>query len=144
MHGTLDSFKIVSSEATRVSENTIVLAPGQGKIPASISYNEHCEELAFPHISPSGEFGYRVKRQVTVSPFRYFDQCLLNFVQYFASDADYYIFVSSAVEQSRLKSSINIALHNARVTELIAGLLFYFMSAVKGTPAYRKQFYWSL
>ena len=110
MNDALDAFKTVSSETTLVSEiqkivdeNTIVLAPGQGKTPVSFLYNEHCEELAFPHFSPSGKFGYRVKRQVTISPFRYFDQYLLNFMQNLHLKQIIIFFVSSAVGQSHLK-----------------------------------------
>ena len=59
----------------------------------------------------------------------------MNVIKYSESDA-----ISSAVEQSHLKSSINISLQKTPDTGLTTGVLFHFMSTVKGTPAYWKQF----
>ena len=135
----------------------IKLAPGQNKTPLSILSDDHCEELVFPHLFPDGKFGYRVEREVPLSPVKYFNQRLLNFKQTFAADPDYIFFARSIVEQCHLKSSINIALKKIRCSELTASSIkgnykesvkelfandnaFSFMSSVKGTLGCWKQF----
>ena len=65
------------------------MAPDQGKSPVSVLNDDHCEELAFPYLFPTGKFGYKVKCEMSLSPVKYFNQQLLNFRQGFASDADY-------------------------------------------------------
>ena len=96
------------------------MAPGQGKTPVSILNDDHCEELAFPYLFPTGTFGYKVKREVPLSPVKYFNQRLLNFRQSFASDADYIFFAGSIVEQHHLRSSINISMHKGQGMQLTA------------------------
>lgn len=34
------------------------IAPGEGKRPKSFEHDEKSEELSFPHLFPSGTFGY--------------------------------------------------------------------------------------
>ena len=119
----------------------------------SILSDDHCEELAFPHLFPGGKFEYRVECEVPLSPVKYFNQRLLNFKQILAADPDYIVFARSIVEQCHLKSSINIALQKIRCSELTASSIkgnykesikqlltndnkFSFMSSLKGTPAY--------
>ena len=91
----------------------------------SIFSDDHCEEVAFPHLFPDGIFGYRVELEVPLSPVKYFNQRLLSFKQTFAADPDYTFFARSIVEQCHLKSSINIALQKIRCSELTA-------SSIKG------------
>ena len=67
----------------------ISLAPCEGKQSTSILTDEYCEELSHPHLFPTGKFGYKVERNVKLSPVRYFNQRLLYYTQKFASDADY-------------------------------------------------------
>ena len=140
-----------------IEDDNVIMVPGQGKTPVSILNDDHCEELAFPYLFPTGNFGYKVKCEVLLSPVKYFNQRLLNFRQNFASDADYIFFARSFVEQHYLRSSINISMHKVENMQLTAGSVrksyykpvkrfpsnenaFHFMSSVKGTPAYWKQF----
>ena len=140
-----------------VEDENLIVAPGQGKTPVPIVNDEFCEELAFPHLFPSGKFGYKVERDIPLSCVKYFNQRLLNFKQNFASDADYIFFARSVVEQHHLYSSINIAMQKLNSCSVTAGCIrqnfkesvrkfvasnnaFSFMSSVKGTPAYWKQF----
>ena len=53
---------------------------------------------------PKGKFGSKARRDIPISPVQYFNQRLLNFAQYFASDADYIFFARSAYEQHHLRS----------------------------------------
>ena len=105
------------------------------------------------HLLPKGKFGYRVPRDIPVSLASFFNRRLLNFNQYFASDADYILFVRYVYKQHHLRSSIKFAMHkiipgtftagtvkgnfNETIERSVArGNTFSFMSSVKGTPAY--------
>ena len=160
----LNSYRISSNETALISEipaiidkENVIIAPGQGKTPIPLLNDKYCEELAFPYLLPNGKFGYNVTREVAVSPARYFNQRLLNHNQIFASDPDYIFFARSVYEQYLLRSSINFAMHKVKPGQLTAGTIkqnyrgtidryvasdnaFSFMSQVKGTPAYWKQF----
>ena len=118
---------------------------------------ELCEEQKFPYVLPKGKFSYSVPQDILISLARYFNQRLLNFNQYFASDADYIFFGRPVFEQHHLRLSINFAMHKIKAGTLTAGTIkknfkgiierfaasdnaFSFMSSVKGTSAYWKQF----
>ena len=117
----LDEFKFDSSQNVLVSniphvvENeNLIIAPGQGKSPVSILNDEFCEELAFPHLFPTGKFGYKVERDIAISPIKYFNQRLLNWNQKVAADSSYVFFARSVLGQLHLQSSINIALQQIK------------------------------
>ena len=78
--------RVAASETTLISEipgiideDNITIAPGQGKTPLPILRDDYCEELAFPYLFPTEKFGYKVKREVPLSPVKYFSQRLLKF-----------------------------------------------------------------
>ena len=117
----LDKMRIGSSETVLVSniphvldEETVTIAPGEGKKPLSILMDKQCEELAFPHLFPQGKFGYNIDRDVSLSASKYFNQRLLNYTQRFASDTDYIFFAHSVLQQMQLSSQINIALKKVK------------------------------
>ena len=157
-HRALKYETILIPEIPRIIEDdNVIMAAGQGKTPVSVLNDDHCEKLAFPYLFPTENFGYKVKREIPLSPVKYFNQRLLNFRQSFASDVGYIFFARSIVEQHHLRSSINISLHKVQGMQLTAGSVrqickesvrrllsnenvFHFMSSVKGTPAYWKQF----
>ena len=93
----LDQYKYVANETCLVSvspqsqmENECInIAPGEGRQPKSILNYQFYEELSFPHLFPTGKFGYKVKRNINLRPVKYFTLRLLHFSQKFASDADY-------------------------------------------------------
>ena len=108
---------------TIISEGEVSIAPGEGKQPMSILSDKFCEELAFPHLFPRGRFGYKVARQIKLSPAKYFNQRLLNYSQLFASDPDYIFFALSVIQQSKLQSQINIAMKKSCGSSLTASML---------------------
>ena len=65
------------------------MAPDHGKTLVSILIDDHCEMLVFWHLFPTRKFDYKVKREVSLSPVKYFNQQLLSFRQSFGSDADH-------------------------------------------------------
>ena len=75
-----------------VSNQNIIIAPGQGKTPVSVLSDEFCEEQVFPYFLPTDRFAYSAPRDIPISPAQSFNQRLLNFNQWFASDADYIFF----------------------------------------------------
>ena len=90
---------LVSEIPSIINDKNVIIAPGQEKKPVSILNDEFCEEQAFPYLLPKGKFGYKAPRDIPISPARYFNQRLLNFNQYFASDADYIFFTRLVYEQ---------------------------------------------
>ena len=132
------------------------IAPGEGKKPNSLLTDENCEALAFQYLFPTGEYGYIVKRDIKVSPAKYFKQRLLNFTQMFASEADYSFYALSVTRELTINSQINIALKKICTGQLRVGMLtssfsdtvssflskddaYQFMETIKGTPGYWKK-----
>ena len=50
------------------------IAPGEGKHPVHFMTDRLCEEMAFPTLFPTGKFGFQVKRDVRLSPAKYFNE----------------------------------------------------------------------
>ena len=110
----LDKFRLGATETMLVNNvpqvEDIVIAPGEGMQPMSLLVDEKCEELSHPHLFPAGKFGYKVQRDVKLSPVKYFNQRLLNYRQKFASDSDYIFYALSVMQQLNLNSQINITI----------------------------------
>ena len=160
----LDQYRIGANETAliptipcQINEEDVTIAPGEGIKPISILTDQNCEELAHPNLFPNGKFGYKVQRQVPLSPVKYFNQRLLNYKQKFSSDSDYIFFSHSVMQQLNLNSKVNIAMKKVKTGQLTAGMLsrnfkesvksfvandeaYSFMNTMKGTPAYWKRF----
>ena len=139
------------------NDECINIAPDEGKQPKSVLSDEFCEELDHPYLFPTGKFGHKVKGNVTLSPVKYFNQPLLNYIQKFTSDSDYIFLVHSVLQQIALQSQINVTVRKVTSASLNAGVInkdfkqfvqqsvasdqaYTFMSSIKGTPAYWKKF----
>ena len=61
-------------------EEAFVAAPGQEKKPVSGLNYDFCEKLANPHLFPRGRYDYKVERDAELTPSKYFNQRLLNFL----------------------------------------------------------------
>ena len=158
MHRTASNETTLVSEIPNIiNEENVTFAPGQGENPVSIFSEEFCEEQAFPYFLPKGKFGCKDPEDVPINAARYFNQRLLNFNQYFASDADCIFFARSVYEQYHLRSSISFAMHKIKAGKITARTItnnfngtierfvasdnaFSSKSSVKGTPGYWKQF----
>ena len=55
--------------------------------------------MVHPHLFPTGRFSYKVKRNVPLTPSKYFNLRLLNYSQKFASDSDY-IFLAIVMQRT--------------------------------------------
>ena len=67
-----------------IEDDNVIMPLSQGKTTVSVLNDDHCEKLAFPYLFPTGRFGYKVKREIPLSPVKYLNQQLLNFRQSFA------------------------------------------------------------
>ena len=83
---------LVSEIPCIINDENVIIAPGQGKKTVSNLSNTFFEEPVFPNLLTKGKFGYKAPQDIPISPARYFQQRLLNFNQYFASDVDYIYF----------------------------------------------------
>ena len=143
---------LISTIPTQFENETMTIAPGEGKKPMSILTDKRCEELSHPWLFPTGKFGYRTEREISLTPNKYLNQRLLNYKQTFASDADYIFYVHSVYQQLNMTSRMNIAMQKVCSNQLTAGMLtgnfketvqsfvanneaYSFMSTIKGTPA---------
>jgi len=97
-----------------INDGNIVIVPGQDKNPITIICDENCEELAFPYLFPTGQFGYKAERTFSLSPSKYFNQRLLNFKQKFSSDTDSIFFAHAVNQHLNLNSRLNIAMQKIR------------------------------
>ena len=88
----LDLLRFNSQETMFVPNITkakeISIAPGERKEPPSILYDKYCKELAFPCLIPKKN-GYKVEREIKLSPVKHFNQRILNHTQIFTSGLDY-------------------------------------------------------
>ena len=87
---------VIPTVTCEINEEKITVSPGEGLKPISILTDKHCEELAHPYLFTTGKFGYKVDRDIDLSPVKYFNQRLLNYMQKFSADSDY-IFVAHSV-----------------------------------------------
>ena len=46
----------------------VSVAPGEGKKLMLIIKDKYCEELAFPHLFPTGKYGYKGQWDIPLSP----------------------------------------------------------------------------
>ena len=85
----MDDYWIPSSDTAYVADIQydlrddagLAIAPGENKMPLPIIRDENCELLAHPYLFPTGKFGYTYQRGISLSPSKYFNQRLLNYIQ---------------------------------------------------------------
>lgn len=123
-------------------EQSIAIAPGEEEKPISI-LNDFITKKRPIHICP--KCGYKVKRDVSLTPHKYFNQRLSNYFHHF--------FARSVMQKILLNDQISTAMRNITSKSLNAGMLFTnfkakvqhfisqdkvcsFISSIKGTPTY--------
>ena len=126
----LTEFRTSSNETTVISEiltaaevqKAFIVAPSEGKKPVSVLSDNFCEKLAHPHLFPTGKHGYKVERNIELTPNKYFNRRPLNYTQKFASDNDYTSFAHSVLQKVKLNSQINIAMRKVASDKITAGM----------------------
>ena len=127
----LSKFRIPSMETTFVSEipsacdieEGIAVAPVEGKKPVSILNDKFCKEFGHPDLIPTGQYGYKVEREIPLTPSKYFNQRFLHYTQKFASDNNYIFFAHTVLQKVQLSCQISIAMKKVLSNDLIAGML---------------------
>ena len=137
----------------------ISMAPGEGKRPINILTDKNFEEMSFPTLFPSGQFGLTHPRPVSLSAKKYFQRRILESGGKFASNIEY-LFVGQFVsEWQQIRNSISVALRKSFSTEeggepLTASLFknpdrirpllmkddaYRFLRPIRGSPPYWQQ-----
>ena len=79
----------------KLTEQSNALPPSEGEKLISI-INVCCQEMTRPHFFSTIKFDYKVKRDVPLTPSKYFNKQLLNYSHY-ASESDYIFFAHSVM-----------------------------------------------
>ena len=91
----IPDYPIISDEEGRqrsAGNEIFSVAPGENKHPVSMMTDRHCEELAFPVLSPKDRFRYKMERKEKLTPVRYFNARLLHYSGRFAMNPEYLFF----------------------------------------------------
>lgn len=132
------------------------LAPGENQIPKSVFREIGIDAMAFPHLHPSGDFGFSMDRQLKLTPSKYFNARLFSADTRFATDSQYIFFAQYVTEITNVTSNISIAMRkgNQKTQDgknLNASMLtkpdslkqilksdigYRFLQPVRGTPPY--------
>ena len=88
------------------SEESVKIAPGEGKISTNMIREDHMDVKAFPRHHPTGKFGLNHEREVKLSPSQYFNQRLLNEDERFSTDSFYVFMAASYVEQNGVADQV--------------------------------------
>ena len=68
-------------------------------------------------------YGYKVEKEIPLTPSKYFNQSLLHYTQKFVSDNDYIFFAHTVLQKVQLSSQINIAMKQVLSNDLTPGML---------------------
>ena len=101
-------------------ENSVIVAPGEGKVPKNVLYDDDWDIKAFPHLnSPDGKYGLHHSRETRLMDQYYFVQRICNKEQIFARSPAY---VYAAVAHTELKQiQRNVNLSYSRGKEINSG-----------------------
>ena len=89
--------------AREATLNAIVnIAPGQNQRRISLMTDELCEEVSFPTLLPTGEFGFNANRDIPLSVTKYGNSRLLNHTGRFALNPEYLFFMQYVIEQEKV------------------------------------------
>ena len=97
------------SRKVKGSENTLEIAPGEGKIPSNFLLQKFLDVMAFPKHHLTGRFGKDFPRKVKLSDQMFFNQRLLNIDERFSMDPFYLFMAVAFIERGQLERQINIA-----------------------------------
>ena len=90
----------------------------EGSIPVMF-----CDELSHPQLFLYGKFGFQIKRQIPLSPTKYFNQRLLNYTHKFSSDCGYIFFAHKVIQSVNLHNRINIDMRKVTSDKLTTCML---------------------
>ena len=125
---------------------TIILAPGEGKIPSNIMRVVDFDVKAFPLLHPSGKYGLHFVRIITITKKEYFKARLYHHSGLFANNNDYLFMSQQYLERDTLEGQINISMQKGVMSEGPDGTktmklsdAFSVFKQVPGTPKFWQQ-----
>ena len=129
-----------------VTNKTIILAPGEGKIPSIIIRSYDFDVKSFPLKHPSGKYGLFHKRTIKLSQKQYFRSRLFHYSGIFARDNDYLFMCQQYLERAALEGQIDISVQNGVMCDGPEGTksmkltdAFNVFRQIPGTPKYWQQ-----
>ena len=147
---------VENEKSSSLGNEIYSIAPGENKHPVSFMTDKQCEELAFPTLFPMGRFGFTAKRDIKITPVKYFNARLLHYSGRFATNPEYLFFAQFIIEQKKISDSINIALKKVSGQHLTASTIrsdkqnfqnlickdqaYLFMRQIPGSPPYWQKF----
>ena len=93
---------------SKVHSDTIVVAPGENKLPTNWLADNDFESKSFPCYFPSGKNTLSAKRQQKITTQQYFTQRIMNSDVRFASDNAYLFAAQQRVEREQLEKQCNL------------------------------------
>ena len=141
--------------AMEKSDVLLNIAPGEGKRPQPFEADEHAEELSFPHLFPTGKFGFSMNRETKLSLKKYFQARILNCDGRFSKSIEYIFYAQYRSEAKEVADNLSIALRKGKQVDVTAGDLkqkvssfihnelgIHFLQNIRGSPAfYNKMLY---
>ena len=97
------------------------IAPGEGKRPQPFETDENAEELSFPHLFPTGKFGFSMKRDRKISLKKYFQTRILNYDGRFSRNIEYIFYAQYRSEAKEVADNLSIALRKGKQVDVTAG-----------------------
>ena len=128
-------------------ENSIIVAPGEGKRPQNLLFDTDWDILAFPHLnSPDGKFGLHHQRETKLQDQYYFIQRICNKDPKFARSPAYVYAAVAHTELKQIQRNINVSYSRGKETSSSEGVKtlkmedpFAVLDDIKQTPRYWKK-----
>lgn len=129
----LDAYRCSANEAVLVNtsrENEFIsIGPSANVKPEYLTNYIFCEEVNHPHLFANGKCLFQTKRKVQLSPSKYSNQQLLNYMLNCSSDSDCIFFAHSIMQRINLSNQINFA--RERLSQIIWQLVCLVVTCMK-------------
>ena len=128
-------------------ENSVILAPGEGKYPKNILMDNDWDIKAFPHLnSPYGKYGLHYERERRLPDQYYFLQRICNANDKFAKSPAYVYAAVAHTELKQIQRNVNISFSRGKETNNTNGVKtlkvddpYAVLDDIKQTPRYWKK-----
>ena len=146
----------VGQEYLDTNGKIFCLAPAENQVPKSVFREEGIDAMAFPWLLPDGQYGLSMKRDLDLTPSKYFNVRRFSADFRFARDGQFVFFAQYVTAVMNVASHVSIALRKGKQTtddgkKVNASMLTYqdslkqilksdvgfrFLQPVRGTPPY--------
>ena len=97
------------------SNQKISVAPGEGKIPTSLTQDDYWDVDGFPKIFPTGEFGLHHQRDQNLSFRQFFEQRFENVNKRFCNDPAFVFAALYYIEKRSLENAMSISFRRGKI-----------------------------